>query len=156
MDRGKLEKRATQPDWPGVKAGDEPPPRVLGPLNRTDFVRYQGASGDMNPIHHDEPFAKASGYPAPLAVGMFTAGVMTSWATDWLGPENVRRTRIRWIHPCFPGMVLTIRGEVVATRSTPGAHEIAPLEVDLLITATNADSAPVVHVWMTFHLPLEP
>ena len=32
----------------------------LGPLSRTDFVRYQGASGDMNPVHHDETFCPVS------------------------------------------------------------------------------------------------
>ncbi len=68
-----------------------PAPRTLGPLTRTDFVRYQGASYDMNPVHHDEPFATAAGYPAPLAVGMFPAGVCASWASDHFGPETVRR-----------------------------------------------------------------
>ena len=47
-----------------------PPPRVYGPVTRTDVVRYQGASGDLNPVHHDEPFARAAGFPAPLGVGM--------------------------------------------------------------------------------------
>ena len=40
-----------------------PQPRTFGPLTRTDFVRYQGASGDFNPIHHDEEFAKSAGLP---------------------------------------------------------------------------------------------
>ena len=127
-----------------------PPPRVLGPLTRTDFVRYQGASGDMNPIHHDEPFAKASGYPAPLAVGMFTAGVMTSWATDWLGPTNVRATRIRWVKPSFPGALLTISGAVTETRA--GVDHV---EVDVSIAAHGADGALTLQVWMEFHLPEE-
>ena len=42
------------------------PPWTTEPITRTDVVRYQGASGDFNPVHHDEPFALASGYPAPL------------------------------------------------------------------------------------------
>ena len=130
-----------------LNPGSVPSPRILGPLTRTDFVRYQGASGDMNPIHHDEPFAISSGYPAPLAVGMFTAGVMTTWATDWLGPQNVRRTRIRWVKPCFPGMVITISGELVETRETPDHREI-----DLAITAKDAENNVVLQLWMTFHV----
>ncbi len=137
--------------WSDVVAGAVPPPRVVGPLTRTDFVRYQGASGDMNPVHHDEPFARASGYPAPLAVGMYTAGVMTSWATDWLGPENVRGTRIRWTKPCFPGTVLTVSGLVTSARV-----EADHLAVDLAVVADDADGARVLQVWMRFHLPLEP
>lgn len=117
-----------------------PAPKIVGPLTRTDFVRYQGASGDMNPIHHDEPFARASGYPAPLAVGMFLAGVMTSWATDWLGPENVRGTKIRWVKPCFPGMVITISGEVTSVENGT---------VNLAISAREGETL-VLQVWMTF------
>ena len=49
--------------WDDLKAGARVEPRVLGPLTRTDFVRYQGASGDMNPIHHDETVARAASEP---------------------------------------------------------------------------------------------
>lgn len=122
-----------------------PPPRVLGPLTRTDFVQYQGASYDLNPVHHDEPFARAAGYPAPLAVGMFTAGVATSWATDWLGPDNVRRTRIRWLKPAFPGTTLTISGQVEQVYEQDGEQKL-----DLLITAVDDAGDPAVQVWMTF------
>jgi acyl dehydratase len=64
---------------------------LFGPLTRTDFVRYQGASGDMNPLHHDEEFAKKAGLPAPLAVGMFQAAKRGTVGR----PPDVRRTRIR-------------------------------------------------------------
>jgi acyl dehydratase len=81
-------------------------PFEIGPITRTDFVRYQGASGDMNPVHHDEEFARAAGYPAPLGVGMFPAGVMMAWAAGAVGPERIRRARVRWKEPVFPGDVL--------------------------------------------------
>ena len=48
-------------------------PREYGPLTRTDFVRYQGASGDFNPIHHDEEFAQAAGLPVGV-LGRHAAG----------------------------------------------------------------------------------
>ena len=54
-----------------LEAGALPAARVVGPISRTDIVRYQGASGDFNPVHHDELFARAAGYPAPLGIGMF-------------------------------------------------------------------------------------
>ena len=85
------------PRWEDLPEGTPgPAPLVLGPLTRTDFVRYQGASGDMNPIHHDETFARAAGYQAPLGVGMLPAGALAAWAAGWLGPENVRRVKVRW------------------------------------------------------------
>jgi acyl dehydratase len=82
-------------------------PLVIGPVTRTDFVRYQGASGDMNPVHHDEVFARNAGFPAPLGVGMFPAGVMMAWAAGAVGPERIRRVRIRWKEAVFPGDTLT-------------------------------------------------
>src|SRR5689334_1175394 len=100
--------------WDDLHEGAElPNPKELGPLTRTDFVRYQGASGDMNPIHHDEENARAAGYPAPLAVGMFQAGALAAWAAGWLGPENVRRTKVRWKEQVWPGDVLTFTGKIV-------------------------------------------
>jgi len=125
-----------------------PEPLIIGPVTRTDFVRYQGASGDMNPVHHDEPFAVAAGFPGPLGVGMFHAGVMNTWATDWLGPENVRRTRIRWKRPVFAGDVLTITGAVVKEYELDGR-----VRLDLELSCTNQEGHPICLGWMTFVKP---
>jgi acyl dehydratase len=117
--------------WEELHEGVGPEPLTIGPLTRTDFVRYQGASGDMNPVHHDEPFARAAGYPAPLGVGMFQAGVLTAWAASWLGPENVRATRVRWKEPVFPDDVLTFRAAVTRTFEENGERRV---EVKLTCT----------------------
>ncbi|WP_019544481.1 MaoC/PaaZ C-terminal domain-containing protein [Streptomyces sulphureus] len=93
--------RAALPPAPG--------PAVHGPVTRTDFVRYQGASGDMNPVHHDEEYARAAGFPSPFSVGMFRAGLLASWATDWLGAHNVRRFR------AYLGELDAAYGAVLAT-----------------------------------------
>ena len=122
-----------------------PEPRVIGPVTRTDIVRYQGASGDMNPVHHDEPFATAAGYPAPLAVGMFQSGALFAWASDWLGPDNVRSVRCRWKAPVFPGDVLTLSGEVVREYQQDGEAR-----VDLALACTKQDGATAVQAWATF------
>ena len=108
--------------WDQIEAGSEPPPRTFGPLRRTVIGRYQGASGDFQPIHHDEPFAKAAGYDAPLVVGMLTAGLMNTWATDWLGPENVRRSRCRFKEQVWPGDVLVCSGKVTQKYEEQGAR----------------------------------
>jgi acyl dehydratase len=118
-----------------------PEPLQLGPITRTDIVRYQGASGDMNPVHHDEPFALAAGYPAPLCVGMFQAGALIAWAADWLGPENLRRTRVRWKEPVFPGDVLTLGAAIVQERDGM---------VDLHLTCTRQTGGIAVEGWATF------
>ena len=135
--------------WEDVVPGSEPPPLVLGPLTRTDFVRYQGASGDMQPIHHDEPFARAAGYQAPLAVGMYHAGVMNTWATNWLGPENVRRTRVRWKAQAWPGDVLECGGTITRKYEENG-ERCVDLE---LVCRRQGDRQTVVEGWMTFVVP---
>ncbi len=130
-----------------LTVGDGPEPLEIGPVTRTDFVRYQGASGDMNPIHHDEPFAQAAGYPAPLAVGMFQAGTLASWAADWLGPENVRRTRVRWVEQVWPGDVLSLSARVTEKREEGGQRW-----VDLELTCTRKQGGVAVQAWMSFVL----
>src|SRR5688572_8877757 len=118
--------------WEDLQEGAAgPAPLVVGPITRTDFVRYQGASGDMNPIHHDEPFARSAGYPAPLAVGMFQAGVLSSWAVAWLGPENVRKYKVRWKEQCWPGDVLTFTGRVARRYEENGERRV---DLDLVCT----------------------
>lgn len=132
--------------WDDLEEGQAgPEPLVIGPLTRTDFVRYQGASGDMNPIHHDEEFARAAGYPAPLGVGMFPAGVLCTWATNWLGPENVRRTKVRWKEQVWPGDVLTCSGKVTRKYVEHGERR-----VDLELSCTRQDGGVAILGWATF------
>jgi acyl dehydratase len=128
-----------------VAIGDALPPFVLGPLTRTDFVRYQGASGDMNAIHHDDLFARAAGYPAPLAVGMFHAGALAARAAEWLGPANVRKTRIRWSEQAWPGDTLTITGQVTRVYD-----EGSERRADVELTCARQTGGVALKAWMTF------
>ena len=59
--------------WDDVKEGQALPEVRVDKLTRTDFVKYAGASGDFNPIHHDQVFAEASGNPTVFAMGMLNA-----------------------------------------------------------------------------------
>ncbi|HEX6310194.1 MAG TPA: MaoC/PaaZ C-terminal domain-containing protein [Acidimicrobiia bacterium] len=135
--------------WDDLIEGDTgPPPLVVGPVTVTDSVRYQGASGDMQPIHHDAEFAARAGYDAPLTVGMFQAGLLTTWATDWLGPEHLRRSRVRWKAQVWPGDVLTCAGRVVRKYEEAGEHK-----VDLEVAGKKQDGSVAVQGWMTFVVP---
>lgn len=124
--------------WDDLTEGTELPTRDVGPLTRTDFVRYQGASGDMNPIHHDEEFAKAAGFPTPFAVGMLQAGILGCFATDLLGPENVRRYGFQFREQVWPGDVLTFGGTVVG-RAEHGDERT--VEVELVCTRQTGGTA---------------
>ena len=89
------------------------PERVFGPVTLTDIVRYQGASGDLNPIHHDDEFARAAGSPAAIGVGTLGAGWLAAYCTEHLGEENVRRFRTRFSSVVHRGDRLIASAEVV-------------------------------------------
>ena len=82
----------------------------------TDIVQYQGASGDLNPMHHDDPLARSVGYPAAFSVGMLGAGYLATFCTDVYGPENARRFRTRFREVVYRGEVTA--GRAVAPKSS--------------------------------------
>jgi acyl dehydratase len=84
-------------------------PVVFGPLTRTDLVRYAGASGDFNPLHHDLDFARQAGLADVMAHGMLSAGLLGSALTGWFGAGSVRGYKARFLAPVWPGDVLTAR-----------------------------------------------
>jgi hypothetical protein len=94
------------------------------PWTVTDFVRYQGASGDFNPIHHDYDFASAGGYPGPFAVGMLTAGLAATVVGGSVDVRRIRRWTTRWKAQGWPGDAMTY---VIR----PGSHR-AGIQLDVL------------------------
>ena len=110
--------------------GQQLPPREFGPISRTDIVRYQGASGDFNPIHHDEPFARDAGYSSVISVGMLQAGYVGTYFVDLFGPESVCEIRVRFRDTVVPGDVLRCVGTVVAAEEVDSAR-LLRIEVSL-------------------------
>jgi len=107
------------------------PPFVVEDLTRTDLVRYAGASGDFNPIHHDENFARAAGNPTVFGHGMLTAGLVSRCITDFVGAGNLRRYKVRFATRVWPGDTITCAGSV--TRRYDEAGEA---RIDGEVTAT--------------------
>ncbi len=129
--------------WDDLTVGAEMEPREYGPLTRTDFVRYQGASGDFNPIHHDDEFAQSAGYPSAFSVGMLQAGILASYATDALGPRNVRRFGVQFREQVWPGDRLVCSGKVVA-------RDDAARTVDLELVVTRIGGGAAIKGTATF------
>lgn len=76
-----------------VEVGTELPAQTF-PVTRANLVQYAGASGDFNPIHWNEKFAKEVGLPDVIAHGMFTMAEAIRVVTDWAGrPGRGRRVR---------------------------------------------------------------
>ena len=100
--------------------GDTGPELVVEKVDRASFVRYAGASGDFNPIHWNEEFAKSAGYPTVFAQGMWTAGVLATFLTNWVGESNVRRFRTRFVGQVWPGEKIVCSGEVTKVYESNG------------------------------------
>jgi acyl dehydratase len=96
---------------PGMELGEV----VYGPLERVDIVRYAGASGDFNPIHTDEGYARATGAPTVFAMGMLPAGYLAHAVSDWFGgPHHLRRFKVRFTTRVWPGDEIVCRGTVTS------------------------------------------
>jgi acyl dehydratase len=102
-----------------VAVGDRAPERRHA-LTRTDLVRYAGASGDFNPMHHDEVLAKAAGQPSVFGHGMFSMGFLATALTDWAGAGRVVRYRVRFSKQTWPGETLVTAVVVTAKREEAG------------------------------------
>ncbi len=69
-------------------AGDALPHRVFT-VTRADLVAYADASGDHNPIHHDEEVALSVGLPGVIAHGMYTLALVGTAVAEWTGSAEV-------------------------------------------------------------------
>ena len=126
--------------WDELQEGTKAPRREYGPLTRTDFVRYQGASGDFIPIHHDEEFAKSAGFPTVFSVGMLQAGILGCYCTEWLGAENVRRFSVQFREQVWPGDHLDCEATVRRRFEEDGERRV---ELDLLVTRQESGGAAI-------------
>jgi acyl dehydratase len=128
----------------------DPPAFRFGPIARADLVRYAGASGDFNPLHFDDGFARAAGLPSVMAHGMFSAGLLGSFLVSWVGDRRVRRLKLRFRAPVWPGDTVHATGSVSALHRTgDGGLAVAVLALALcrdhgseVVTATAEVECP--------------
>jgi acyl dehydratase len=122
----------TAPTFADLKVGESATPLVVEKLTRTHFVKYAGASGDFNPMHHDDTIASQVGNPSVFGHGMLTAGLQARVLTDWFGPEAIRRFQVRFAKQVWPGETLTFNATVTGLREEDGTGL-----ADLELSATN-------------------
>ncbi|MGW7103893.1 MaoC family dehydratase [Streptomyces sp. NPDC054838] len=125
-----------QIQYADVEVGTELPAGSF-PVTRATLVRYAGASGDFNPIHWNEKFAKEVGLPDVIAHGMFTMAEAIRVVTDWVGdPGAVVEYGVRFTKPVVvPNDERGARIEVTAKV----AAKLDDNRVRVDLTATSAD-----------------
>jgi acyl dehydratase len=104
--------------------GDEIPDLAVTP-DRYVTVRYAGASGDFNPIHVDDEFARSVGLPGRILHGLYTMAQVARALTDaGGGPHSLKRLDVT-----FRGMALPEREITVTGTVTDVADGVATVEV---------------------------
>ena len=108
---------------------------VVESLNRTHLAQYSAASGDYHPVHHDDTYAQAIGYPSVFAHGMLTMGLTGSFLELTVGRGALTYYTARLVGQVWPGDRLT------ATLSVTGVvNGIA----ELTVQTVNQDGAVVL------------
>lgn len=115
-------------------------------VNRADLVRYAGASGDFNPIHWNERFAKEVELPSVIAHGMFTMGSVIELVSTWVGnPAAVIDYQTRFTKPVVvedpegsnptdhEGTTISVEGKVGALDA-----EARTARIDLAVSANDS------------------
>ena len=82
---------------------------------------YADAGGDQNPLHQDEAFARAAGFPGIIAHGMFTIGHLAACLSKWAGwPDRISRLTAQFRAPVFMGEEIVAGGRVKAVDVEQG------------------------------------
>jgi acyl dehydratase len=123
-----------------VKVGDEIP--VLAKVvKREDVKAYADASGDQNPLHQDDDFARSVGFPGIIAHGMFTMAHLTTALTKWLrDPSALKSIKVQFRAVVFMGETIEAGGQI--TELDPDSRE-ATLEVWVRVERAGVTEYPI-------------
>lgn len=122
-----------------LNVGDTHEAVVIENINRTHIVKYAGASGDFNPLHHDDTFAQGAGYPSVFAHGMLSMGLTGKMLSDWVGPTALKKFGVRFTRQVWPGDTLTAKAEVTSITEE-GGQKLATIK----LVTVNQDGESVV------------
>src|SRR5687768_1367203 len=111
-----------------VRVGDELPALAKSPVERVQLARYAGASGDFNPMHVDETYAKSVGMPSVYAPGMLVMGFLGQLISDWARGGQLRKYNVRFIKMVWPGDTVVCKGRVTDRYGDSGRYHA---EIDL-------------------------
>lgn len=117
-------------DFENIKTGQSLPP-VSKQVTVEQIRRYAEASGDRNPIHLDDAFARSAGLPGVIAHGMLTMAFANQMVTDWLADRSL----LKRLQGRFSGMVLP--GDEITCSGTVASKDEATRHVVINIVVTN-------------------
>jgi len=122
-------------NYKNINVGDAMPAFTSDPVTRTHIVRYAGASGDFNPLHHDDTFVKIFGMPRVISHGMLIMGITGRAVTEWIDDKYIRKFSVRFAGMTEPvdlndfentkqRATITVTGKVVEKFEEAGEKRI--------------------------------
>ena len=103
-----------RPDFDAIEIGQEvfEAGKVV---KREDVKAYADASGDQNPLHQDDDFARSVGFPGIIAHGMFSMAHLVKALKDWAGnPAALRSIKVQFRAVVYMDETLVARGRVAS------------------------------------------
>lgn len=124
-----------------LAVGDEIP-TISKVVTREDVKAYADASGDQNPLHQNDDFARAVGFPGIIAHGMFTMAHLASCLMAWLGgdPASLVRMDAQFRSVVFMGDTIVAGGRVTRLDA---ASRRAVLEIWVTVEREGATEFPI-------------
>lgn len=112
-----------------LKVDQELAPLENPPIERVQLVKYAGASGDFNPLHTVDAFAKMAGLDGVIAHGMLSMGFLGKYVRSLVGETaDIKQIGVRFGKMAKPDDVLTCKGKVTAVEETDEGR-VATLEI---------------------------
>ena len=104
-----------------------------------DIIMFAKLSGDLNPLHLDEEYARTTQFGGCIAHGMYTAAVMSAaMATKFPGPGSLYLSQtLKFRAPVRVGDILTVDSELIKKRDRNKSIVVS-------ILVTNQDGQKVV------------
>jgi acyl dehydratase len=84
-------------------------------VKREDVKAYADASGDQNPLHQDDDFARSVGFPGIIAHGMFSMAHLVTSLKEWVGdPAALKQIKVQFRAVVYMDETLVAKGRVAS------------------------------------------
>ncbi|MBF7083675.1 MaoC family dehydratase [Desulfallas sp. Bu1-1] len=95
-------------------------------ITQEKINKYARASGDFNPLHLDEEFARKTMFKGTIAHGLLSVAYISEMMTNWLGDDWLEggELEVTFLLPVRPGDVITAGGRVIECVRTGSATKV--------------------------------
>jgi acyl dehydratase len=103
-----------------------PPDRVCPIITRANIAAVCTATNDPSPLHLDDDFARAAGYPSVVVPGTLLLGWIGDYLAQWAGdPRSIEFWEVRFVSPLWLNDQVTLQG-----RWDNGSVEVSAVTQD--------------------------